>query len=294
MVSAAVAQDATVATIDSCVRRLNADTDIGYERIAARCPDLTRRLETSAWSAWLPHDWKRPGNDLSAAGLRELRDLLTHELTAPEPAATPSVTRLPQVLAALQSDAERAGWWVQTRAWLRDLLGRNEGSTDDGWLARLTGRIALSQAIIEIISYAALAVVVALACGIILNELRVAGVLGRLRKRFAPRVAPQIRARRASPAWEDVEAMPLRQRPRVLLELIVERLTADSCLPPARGLTVRELSGAARLPDERDRERLVELARTSERVCFSNEQVSSDALSAAVESGRALLQRISP
>ena len=62
----------------------------------------------------------------------------------------------------------------------------------------------------------------------------------------------------------------------------------------ARGLTVGELTRMARLPGEGDRSRLAELARTAERVRFSNVAVSDVDIAAAVEGGRVLLERIAP
>src|SRR5437016_11199856 len=60
-------------------------------------------------------------------------------------------------------------------------------------------------------------------------------------------------------------------------------------LPPARSLTVHELTRAARLPGESDRERLRELATTCERVRFGDQQESSSTLAAAIARGRELL-----
>ncbi|MEJ5755965.1 hypothetical protein, partial [Salmonella enterica] len=66
-----VAAPAPLPDVDSCVRVLDPQLDIGYDRIAARCPDLARELEHGAWSSWLPRGWKESGNDLSAGGLKE-------------------------------------------------------------------------------------------------------------------------------------------------------------------------------------------------------------------------------
>jgi hypothetical protein len=282
--------------IDGCLPRLNPDVDVGYDRVVARCPVLVRRLEESGFSAWLPHDWRRPGNDLSAGGLRELRSLLSRELAGnadDEPVRVPSVEHVRAVLVSLAGgDDERSGWWARTKAWLRDVFARREPATGEGWLARMVGESGLSQTVIELISYVALGLVVVLAVVIAVNELCVSGVFGGLRRRFAvPDDAP-VASGRAAVTWDDVQRAPPPQRPGLLLELLIATL-AESCrLRPARGLTVRELTRAARLPDEEDRERLVELARTSERVRFSKAEVSGGEIAAAVESGRVLLQKI--
>ena len=282
--------------IDGCLPRLNPDIDVGYDRVIARCPVLVRRLDESGVSAWLPHDWRRPGNDLSAGGLRELRFSLSREFAGnagDEPVRAPSVERVGAVLASLaRGDDERSGWWARTKAWLRGVFARGEPAAEEGWLARMVGESGLSQTVIELISYVALGLVVVLAIVIAVNELCVSGVLGGLRRRFAVLDDAPVASGRAAVTWDDVQRAPSPQRPGLLLELLIATLAEKSRLRSARGLTVRELTRAARLADEEDRERLVELARTSERVTFSKAEVSGGEIAAAVEGGRALLEKI--
>ena len=283
--------------IDACVLRLNPDVDIGYDRVAARCPALVRRVNESGVSAWLPRDWQRAGNDLSAAGLRELRQSLARELTAVsgagERVGAPSVERIHDVLASLvRSDGERSGWWARTKAWLRGVFERAEPAAEEGWLARVVGESGLSQAVIELISYVALGLVAVLAIVIVVNELRVGGVFGGLRRRLAVLADVPVAARRVGLTWDDVEKAPVLQRAGLLLELLVARLAEGARVRSARGLTVRELTRAAQLADEGDRERLQMLARTAERVRFGGVEVSDVEVAAAVDGGKVLLERI--
>src|SRR3569833_3488934 len=76
------AAPAAIPNGDACVARLDPQLDIGYDRIAARCPELMRQLEAGAWAPWLPRGWKESGNDLSAGSLKELRELVTRESNA--------------------------------------------------------------------------------------------------------------------------------------------------------------------------------------------------------------------
>ena len=290
--------------IDSCIGRLNPETDIGYERVAARCPGLARRLDEAGLSAWLPPGWKKPGNDLSAGGLRELGSMLVREeherAAAPARAHQPDISHLPAVLAGSAvgyGAAPGRGWWARTKAWLRDVLERREEEAGS-WFSRVVGQNGLSQAMIELVSYVALALVVVLAVVIVVNELRVDGVLGRLWRRYVIRqpAAVPVGAERNGAAVlsrEDVRKAALAQRPRMLLDLIASRLTEEGRLPQSRGLTVRELTRLARLPDEADRRRLGELARMSERMRFSNEPIPDTAVGTVLEEGLLLLERIS-
>src|SRR5690348_12258872 len=99
----AIAADANspeaAAAIQACIARLDPQIDVGYERIARRCPDLAPALERSGWAAWLPQGWKESRNDLSAGSLKELQALVTRELATQPTTATPRVQRLKEILA---------------------------------------------------------------------------------------------------------------------------------------------------------------------------------------------------
>lgn len=281
--------------IGFCINRLNPGADVGYERIAARCPGLVHRLEESGWSLRLPRDWRRPGNDLSAGGLRELCDLILAS-TVIEPVRAPSVDTLPAVLAAVlaQQNGAREGWWARTRVWVREMFERRQDEDEDG-LSHFVAGNGVPESVLELLSYVGLTLVVVLAAVIVGNELRAAGVIGRLRRRFGGRATTPRRdvMGGGDPGdWDDVRKAAPAQRPRLLLERVVARLAAQNRLPSPRGLTIHELTQAAQLADESDRRRLNGLAWMAERVRFSNEAIPDEAIAAVVESGQSLLERI--
>src|SRR3569833_1396763 len=87
--------------IDDCTPRLDAQADVGYDRVAVRCPTLAGALERSGVEQWLPQGWKEIRNNLSVGSLRELRSLLDRELTAHASERKPRVEKLNDVLAGL-------------------------------------------------------------------------------------------------------------------------------------------------------------------------------------------------
>ena len=93
-------------------------------------------------------------------------------------------------------------------------------------------------------------------------------------------------------SWRDIEQAPLRDRPRLLLVLIVRRLSDRGALPPAGALTVRELTRAAQLPDPDDRSRLADLAFAAERARYSGAELLATALEEPIAHGRELLERL--
>jgi hypothetical protein len=287
-VPCAPARDA-LAAIDDCTARLDSELDVGYARIALRCPDLTAALHASSFAPWLPADWNRPDNQLSAAGLSELRTQLARE-SAPEVPrrSAPRIARVAPVLAELKPAAGAGpSWWQRLKDWLRGILS-TRAQPEQGWLSRWLAGVKLSASSTQLITWGSLAIVVALAAGIVLNELRIAGILRRVEGRWprrgvdAPRAGP-------GPGLEEIDGAAAEEQPRLLLELIALRLAAQDRLPPSRALTARELGQRARLPEESGRARLAELAAVCERVRFSGERVSPVSLAAALRGGRLLL-----
>jgi hypothetical protein len=279
--------------VSQCVGRLDPAADIGYDRVAARCPDLMRTIEQAGWAAWLPRGWQDPNNDLSAGSLTELRELVRSEGAATPKGHGPEVGQLRNVLASMGVDAGSDGAWSRFKRWVRSILESRQEPEEEGWFAKMVSHAGLTQSIIDLVVYATLGVVVVLAGIIVANELRSAGLL-RSRQRTA-RVSAEISGSDANlAAWDDVERAPLSERPRLLLGLILRRLTEQGSLPPPRGLTVRELTRVARLSESDDRNRLSDLALTAERVRYSVQSVAEENLEQPLARGKELLDRLGP
>jgi hypothetical protein len=275
--------------IDACVSRLDPQLDIGYDRIAARCPELVKQLDQGAWSAWLPSGWKQPGNDLSAGGLKEFRELVNREVAARTSSRTPDVRSLRTILTTLNSK-EAKGRWSRFKSWLRSILEAREQAPDESWFSRMVSHVGLSQSLRQVVVYAALGTVIVLAAVIIFNELRNAGLLSRRRAARDGRTSERLPA--TATTWSDVERSPLLDKPRRVLELVLGRLGERGYLPPAGALTVRELTQSAQLPEQEDRARLLELATAAERVRYSAGEVEAALLERSVVRGRELLDRL--
>ncbi|HEY2401310.1 MAG TPA: DUF4129 domain-containing protein, partial [Steroidobacteraceae bacterium] len=124
-----------------------------------------------------------------------------------------------------------------------------------------------------------------------LNELRTAGLFGR-RMGTARKRQTQFAGGTTGMSWRDIERATLSDRPRLLLELIVRRLSDRGALPPSGALTVRELTRAAQLPEAGDRSRLAELALAAERVRYSAKEPGAAGLDEALVRGKELLSRL--
>jgi hypothetical protein len=197
------------------------------------------------------------------------------------------------VLASLErADSERSGWWARTRTWLRRLFETPTTDSDEGWLNRMIGQSGLSQTVIELVSYVALLFVVLLAVAIVANELRLGGLLGGLRRRLAILSDSPTDSRPVMLSWEDVQQAAPPQRPGLLLELLVARLTEAGGLRSARGLTARELMRTAQFGRAEDLGLLALLVEVAERARYSKTEVPEETLARALEGGRLLLERM--
>jgi hypothetical protein len=290
--SGPTAGGAAVPDIDACVSRLDPQLDIGYDRIAARCPELMRQLEGGAWAPWLPRGWKEPGNDLSAGSLREFRELVARESSASDRTAAdvPDVRNLQPILTALAGTRNESAW-SRFKTWLRSILEQREQPADESWFSRMVSHVGISQSLIRLVTYGALAAVVLLAAIIVVNEARASGLFPQ-RRGTARRRRELAAAAASGTTWGDIEKAPLRDRPRLLLELIVRRLSDRGFLPPAGALTVRELTRAALLTEADDRSRLTDLALAAERIRYSATESQSVGLDEPVARGRELLARL--
>jgi hypothetical protein len=276
-----------IAVIDACVHQLDPAVDVGYARVAERCPELAHTLAASAYAPWLPPDWMKPDNDLSVGGLVELRRLLTRPDSAPKVRA-PQVAHLTSVLAGLQrTDTAQRNWWGRWKQWLRELFTPQPGDTEQGWLGRLLGGVDVSQNVVRVIVWVALSLALLLAGAVVVNELRIAG-LWRSGQRRSHRESHADLPDGTAPGLEDVERGSPDEQPHLLLQLIVRRLMEQKRLRPARALTLHELERAARLPERLDREHLAALADACERARFA-EHVPAPILAAALLHGRELL-----
>ena len=281
------------AAISACIPRLDAELDVGFERIAARCPDLARALEQSDFAQWLPHGWKESRNNLSVGSLAELSALVAREQATRTAAHTPRVERLGEVLATLGNQhAQTPSAWSRFKQWLRGLTERAEVQDDRGWFNRMVGRMGISDAMLEVIQYVALGAMVLLALFVAFNELRAAGLLGSRKRQTLATDEQQAQEARALPALGDIERASPQHRPGMLLALICARLTSLRRLPPATAMTVRELTRSVDLQDAQDSEQLAGLALTAERVRYAEGGVPEASLDAAFANGRELLKRV--
>ncbi len=281
-----------ITAIDACLPRLDAEADVGFERVAARCPGLATALEAGGVAALLPADWRRPRGELSAGGLRALRGAL---LAPPAPAprrALPDVAVLEGLVATSRGATAAPGPWQRFLRWLRARVGDAAPGADErsGWARWLQER-PVSERVWALLGYLALAGLVAFLGWVARAELRAVGWPGGRSARSSRAAAPVGDDERAGTAGL-LEQLPMSERPAWLLRRLARSLQARGCLPSAPALTARELARDARLELEADRESLCGVALAAERVRYAAVPPQQAELEVAVGAALALLQRL--
>ena len=282
-----------VAALDGCIHTLDAERDIGYARISARCPQLAGELRAGGIEPWLPSGWRDPNNDLSAGSLAELRDALAAEQARPVLRAAPSTRTLPRILDRLTSPViSTGGWWSRFRQWLRRVMEPREEPPEASWLSRLRVRLGLTQGAWQIIGYGTLCAIIALALVIVGNELKAAGLL----RRASATASNESAGGTGGAAGVEsalLERAPLEERPGLLLKLLLARLGARRVFGGLGALTTRQILATVRIGTaEQGAAQLTRLAGTAERVRYASTAVRQEELESAIDAGRALLGQI--
>jgi len=254
------------AVLEACARSpaLTARRVKGLEQVEALCPGLTQSLSELGLTQQIGEEWRGRLNPL---GLGQLVDLQRFYEGEPRFDA-PRVDSLTSVVSALHLQSAPQSWWERFKIWLRSLLRQDEAPSraDPGWLERLLSHLTLKPWVGEAIGYTTVGWVIALALWVLWRELRYANVLTRRRPASSlerTEWVPQAFARDVRA--DDLERLPLWERPSLLLQLLVQALRKSDRLGLERALTFRELSERAELDDELQRTRFERIARLAER-----------------------------
>lgn len=155
------------------------------------------------------------------------------------------------------------------KAWILARLARQASDQPAAWWTKWLAKLTPSQAVLDTLLVVLLLLVVGGAIAVVIGELRAAGVLARRAAAGATGTRPGAPA--PGPArlrLADVQAAPPGERARLLLQLVIEVLSASGRLRGAISLTHRELAAQALLDDDPARARLARLAALAERQAY--------------------------
>jgi hypothetical protein len=289
--SLARAEDASLRVVEACRARLDAQTDIGIERVERRCPELRAALKNAPWRELLPATLGERREQISAASLAALAELVRRSGDATRRRPAPDRQTLNGVLAELGEQGQQgATRWERIKRWLQQKFEDRKDDEGTGWLERWSRQFHTSEGVAQAITYLGYALVMALVAYVIFAELRAAGLVGgaeRARRRSGP--AAEWRRRLM---LTDVFEAPLTERPGMMLKLLGEALSRSRRLPAPEGLTARAITRRARLDDESDRAALARVATAAEQAKYSPHEPDSAELEHAVTDARELLGKL--
>lgn len=275
--------------LEECVEALDSDV-IGLPAIETTCPDIRVALEELGLTDLVSEDQL---SLLSRDGLHSIVALVARFEQPPEREAIGSDT-LGAVLDSLRKPPvpeQSLSWYERFKRWLREIFEQKEArSGQESWLSRWLEEHPLPEGVRSVLFYGAVALVVLLALGIIINEVRTAA-RGRRRETAASVGKGAEVTGEMTPAAFDVEAGG--ERPSALLRLLIATLVKTGRLTGAQSLTHRELARRARFDDSSQRESFQKIAQLAERETFSGKELASDDLGEVVRAGRHLDAQLS-
>jgi hypothetical protein len=267
-----------------------ADPDVqGMEQLEAECPGLGRALSASGYDAFISEhqrEW------MTASKLVDLGRLAERYR---EPPSTRSLDpdALESVLAALDREPEqRPGWFARLKNWLRSLFAEADAQSSS-WLRSWLSRLEMSPAVQRVMLYGGIAMVILIALAVLVNELRVAGVWRGSRRRSSHAGSPVGSAPDPDRATlADLEALPLTERPSMLLRMIAAHLMRSGRLMSEKSLTHRELVRAAAFEAEGERVSFGRVARLAEQLRYGGISVPNAQIEEVVREGSDLAARL--
>ncbi len=271
--------------IESCRKAAPADDEevVGLADLENQCPGLTGALEALGVGPLLP---------------QSARDELTRETILPALAlasANPAATRAPpgrasldRILPTLVAERPPQSWWDRLKAWLRSLVGPDKSQPGSQWLRKWLEGWRLSEVVAQTVFYTLAGLIIALAIGILVNEMRASGVFGPSTSATRRRRAGET-VRRERRSLEEIAAAPLHRRAALMFDLLVQRLSESGRVGAVRDRTHRELSAESPFADPSDRERFARLAGVAEEQLFSPSPIAAGRVQAALVDGEALI-----
>ena len=206
--------------------------------LAVDCPELLLSLAVSTWvdkTSLSNHD--HPG----LAQLADLRYFLLGTFSHPESGRSLDFSRLESILAATldtQDHDQGQNWWERLLSWLRQ-RHKDQDETDIRWLDAWLEKISLSETTAEIITWSTTALLLLLATGLVINEVRLAR---QGRSAFRPHRTVHSGPTGAMPvaAATPAAAQQLPGKVPELLNVCIDYLIRNQRLPEARSSTNRE------------------------------------------------------
>ncbi len=259
------------------------------QRLGDVCPEIVAALDASIWGDTLDGS----SADLTPREFTVLTDLARRYVRSASSGRTISTAALDAAVADVETEVTPPpmSLWDRVMQWFQDRFGRDETEAP-GWLEKWLRDVSVPERVTRYIVIVLAVALAAATAGIVINELRVAGLFGRSRTERARRlgdadegvVGGSVRAR----SLADVRHAATVLQPVLLLRLVVERLR--SRVPLGDNLTHRELVRASnRSLSAAQLASLSSVATAAERVTYGDWVPGADEVATIVDDGETLI-----
>lgn len=252
------------AVIERCAREADPSAR-GIDALRRSCPQLETAVHELGLDPFLPAGWQKSTSARALADLVALAD----RYAAPAPTLRLDPARLQSIARALEPPPAPPSFWARVEAWIGSWLAPKTGSTSS-WL-RFLPRWALSPRNARLIFGALAAAIVIGVAALVVGEFKASGLIGARNRRLPRRGAVEpLASGAASLDLEALDSAIPRDRPALLLRLLVRALTRSQRLEHDRNLTCRELIATARFDNLQQREQFEQVALLAERALYGD------------------------
>jgi len=286
------AAGAVVAAQDAIARCIETATgeEVGLADLEAACPGIEHALTQSGYVGFIG---ETETEQLTTYSLADLQHFIERYRPSSDGEASPmrDVSQLASILDTLKEEqrADRPLTLLERfKRWLNSLIRRSQ-QEQDSWLANWLRDLDVSERIVRTIVYVSILLIIAIAIGVIVNELRAAGVFRRRERRVAAtQVAGDGVLDLSRATLADLDRVAASERPALLLRVLVNTLVSTGRLRAEKSLTHRELGTRAAFDAVDQRQSFNRVAALGERMLYGNRNVPPEEIDAVIETGRAL------
>jgi len=210
--------------------------------VTEACPDAARTIDAGEWESLLEEDWR---DTLSYRDATQLEDLIAYYAENGRSGDAFDLGALDGIVDGLQQPAtdEARSLFQRFVDWLRDLIGAGD-TADRDWFGEWWSGVDIPETAIRAIFLTLAGLIILAALAVVTLEVLAA-------RRASPRWEPAslraepgaLTAMRGRPvSLTDLEHAALRDKPAVLLELLLTRLDSAGLMARRPTFTHRELS----------------------------------------------------
>jgi hypothetical protein len=283
-----------IQVVSDCLARAAPDLPAGLANLTPICPALEQVLIDAGLAHQLGGQWRQK---LSPAGLQDLLSLMRRYQASPSSGA-PRVDAIAGIVQTLRTVPSTHSWWERLKRWVRDLLLNPAQGADSGWLLRLLSKlVSIPRWGQQLVLYGGLTLILVAALFIVWREVAIArsraGKGGRAVRADPAAVAT---GRGASLSVRDLDSAAIRDKPALLLRMLVEALVASGRLGGERSLTHSELIRHVTFDSGDQQRRFARLSTLAEQMLYGARETDANSQSPEVEQtlieGRQLYEQL--